>query len=390
MTKRFLALLLALVMCLSLAACGGDKDSEEEKDEEKVEQAEDKKDDGKKDDGGSESNNGGKEENSVLDRIKRKYVYNGYYEYRYDVNGKLIEECFCDYQGLRTYKITYSPDGPITGKVDYSGASITKKYEYNEVGLLITEFELDSNGQTKQITSYTYNDQGDIHTATFDYGYEINKYEYKYEYDSSGNMTKKEYYAANEQNVLIQEGDQIWRHEYEYDANGNMTLDRYVKSGNVISNHHFYEYDENNNLIKVTNTGGNTEIVYSTETYEYDANGYVTVYKKVDPENNETKDYYSCKYIAAGNVTQAIIYMDEMYSELECVYDNNNMATKSIAHIGGYKPKDDTIYRTVTREYSFDENLNVVSYKNFIDYADPDKEDYELVTDISQYYTETN
>lgn len=196
---------------------------------------------------------------------------------------------------LKTSIIEYDWDGKMVQKTyEYGQVQTLTKYEYNQVGLLIREYDCDFNNPTQENGNYythEYSMEGKlIKTLRYEkYTPEVPVSTHTFQYDASGKLIQAEYisnygtiivyYEYDADNRLIKDSSYEVRNNveilieyrtYTYDGNGNNLTLSYYDVNNVLLTKYTYEYDLNNKLIKQTRASGTSE--YYTG-YEYDQDG---------------------------------------------------------------------------------------------------------------------
>jgi hypothetical protein len=184
--------------------------------------------------------------------------------------------------------------GGSGGSGGSGGGSGSKKlpyamYAYNGSGVLIgylDELEYDSKGNPKKCKIYDansvfsgyriyeYNSNGKVVKITNDNiigfsGLSDSFYEYKYEYDSRGYVTKQSSYDAS--GVLIN-----YIEYSDYDSNGNYKKSELYNASGVLGSYSEYEYDSKGNPTKSSDYIPSTGALSGYNTYEYDSNGNIT------------------------------------------------------------------------------------------------------------------
>ncbi len=301
MTKRFLALLLALIMCLSLAACGGDKDSEEEKkDEEKIEQTE--KEQEKKKTPADYYNDALK----YLSENKDNEAYKAFVNAEgYSDSAEYLKK----FEGFCSKEITSlksSPDETLN----------IRTYEYDEYGR-VTKSTLDHKTTGNyEMDEYTYDKAGNVIEHRITPSTSPNEapdpVTYRYEYDANNNCIKEsfvEYYTDGTDRVT----------EFVYDSS-NRLVKKYVPSNAYIgyTDSYEYKYDNEGKLVKEIYT----DTYFAKETiieYSYNENGLLI------KKGNE-----SFKYDNNGNLINHQIGPSDNYADKYTYeYDTNNVLIKS-------------------------------------------------------------
>ncbi len=240
--KRFISLFLALVMCLSMAACFADEEREDEKDEEKIEKAEKEE----KEEPAKESEEY-KAAKALLDEGKVKEAYEALYAIRDDANAKALMEKFIvvptkeETEGGSVTKYEYSEEGLKEKESIYCNDRLesSRIYSYEE-GRCIKE-TLSFNGQgTKQYTYHEYNSDGLLSKSKTEYGGSVSEIEYFYNGDEKCVKQVSRDSAGNEYVI-----------EFEYDNNGN-PVKEISKQGGVVASTTTYKLDGEGRVIEIT------------------------------------------------------------------------------------------------------------------------------------------
>lgn len=167
------------------------------------------------------------------------------FEYEYNEYGKKTKETFYDAEGvMKEYseyeyskkgfllKVnSYDKNGTLCGVAEYAGRKsneppkrftaysgdghITKIFEYNEAGYIISETLYDSDGKKSRYRAYRGTGVEDNSTLTEDILYD----------------------GLN--------GEETYHHKYEYDENGRLLKETSIPGASVV-----YEYDENGRVIR--------------------------------------------------------------------------------------------------------------------------------------------
>lgn len=268
MIKRILCFAMALMMMLSLCACGG-KDAPTETSE--------------------------PEETTVLPPVS------------YDKeDGKLYREVYYNSNGLKYQSIIH---------------------EYDGFGRPAKDIELGENDAPVSYTAYEYNKDGLktaelVYSATGPEEYEF-AYRTDFEYDASGNCTRSQrtendtvvavtLYSYAENGVLIKEeqyeGEDfcICAYEYEVDANGNIIkcLRHDYMEGAQLEDR--YSYNSDNQVVAVVSYDAEGNVISRIE-HDYDAEGNETKYSVYDAQGglqSTTQNEYS--YDEAGNIEKIV------------------------------------------------------------------------------------
>ncbi|MDE5780656.1 MAG: PKD domain-containing protein [Lachnospiraceae bacterium] len=176
-------------------------------------------------------------------------------KYAYDESGNLIS---LTYPGGEIVRYTYYENGKPQTVTDYKGRKTT--YAYDKNGRLSVVSRPDGSSET-----YTYDRQGRIRTQKDKKASGEVIHEYRYTYDTSGNITQikgtDNSTALSKMETAVMEYDAANRlikyngKEVKYDADGNMTYG--PLNGRMVH----MEYDSRNRLVKA----GNTEFEYDAE-----------------------------------------------------------------------------------------------------------------------------
>lgn len=269
--KRILCLLLALVMLLSLCACGrnasevdDDEDRKNEKDTEELFE---------------ESN---KEEKITLYLRASAESDKVHIRYEYDEQGNIVRQ------------IRYH-DGEIEDEYHWEYdvmGNMTRRISYNKSGYVSSDYRFDPNAQGNSIRG-VWQDELRIH-------------ELCWEYDDKGNMTRSISFTNS---VVTSE------YHYEYDAQGNVTREVHYDHKNGLSNHDYrYQnsYDEKGNLIQ-TITRYDTDSTKTT--YEYDEKGNIAKEIIISIEYG-TKSIVEYSYVAVTVSTNQAEKLKKAYDYL--------------------------------------------------------------------------
>lgn len=268
MAKRILCFVLALMLMLSLCACGG-KDAPEDNQE--------------------------PEETTVLPPAS------------YDKeDGKLYREAYYNSNGLKYQSIIH---------------------EYDGFGRAAKDVELGENDAPVSYSTYEYNEDG-LKTATLVYsatGPEEYEFAYRidYEYDNNGNCTRETrtendtvvamtVYSYAENGVLIKEEQyegedfRICAYEYEVDENGNVIKclrHDYMEDTEMEDR---YSYNSDNQLVGVVSYDAEGNVISRIE-HDYDDEGNETKYSVYDAQGalqSSIQNEYS--YDKAGNIEKIV------------------------------------------------------------------------------------
>ena len=205
----------------------------------------------------------------------------------FDEEGNLAKETFYKYGDEVTEIDLYNSDGLLICKESFDYSHYIVRFEYDEAGILIGEYEED------------YDENDNI------------KYTYEDTYDSEGNLIKRiitdadgnSYEAAATQidedgnkRVIYQygaDGEIMFRTEEEYDDDGNLLskVSYAVYDGDRVLSCEEYSYDDEGRVIDKI-----YELVDVTETrYEYSDEGYL--YK----ESRISESYYYPQVYSDGS-----------------------------------------------------------------------------------------
>lgn len=189
------------------------------------------------------------------------------------------------------------------------------KYEY-EAGKISTITNLDSQGEKKNIETYTYNDNGQIIAKAYEdlenpeessnskYIYNTDgmltenkqydaqdnlEYERKYTFDFEENLTEANIYDTSDGSTSV-------RH-YEYDEKGNIVFEDFSKGEINDTTTYSYTYDVNGGIFTVTKDSDCIKTIYTFENnkmvekdfYIYDELKLVQKYQYADDETTSEK-----------------------------------------------------------------------------------------------------
>jgi antitoxin component YwqK of YwqJK toxin-antitoxin module len=280
--KKIIAISLALVMALSLCACGGDNAPGGSKDDEKVSVS-------------LFTQVIMTEKDSDGDTDTMKGVV------EYDENYNII--------GTKTYindKLNYE----VTYDKDITKPMLEKSY-YEDGTRTSTEV-------------YVYDENGNCleRTSTYDNGEETTVNKEIYTYDANGNILTEKRYEG---------GELYYEFRYTYTASGKLESETHNWNGEESWTR--YTYDEHDNIL--TEKQGSGEEVDTSRTYEntYE-NGKLT---EVKIYRGETLDERIC-YDADGNEILEIGYSDgeESYRS-ESTYENDKLVKNVVSYDGQQK-----------------------------------------------------
>ena len=367
MFKKLIALLLALVMILSIAACSEktDKKDDQNNDEKTTASTEEVKDAVVKqalaliDDGDIQGaydllwaiDNRNEEQEEMFKKFvwvktEETHVQDGNTIYSlkssYNLDGYLVSCDVVSEDDNTSEKMVYDKDNNL---LSYKEGSHNIVHTYDQKGNMLTskygehiteEFTYYSNGQLK---SYTYKTPDNAAVLYSIYGPQL----FTVPYDKNGNVLSKKRVSNN--------GEESW-HEtiYTYDKNGNVLTEDYTDSSGDWYKY-VYSYDNKGNLLTVVATnvyvGGQGERTSYTTTYTYDKNNNVLTEHTSSSDGTWTKKVYT--YDKSGNVLT------------ETDTDNNG---KNITITNTYD-KNSNILKTESSEstttYSYDKNGNKLS-----------------------------
>lgn len=268
MAKRFLCFALALVLMLSLCACGGKKGGDEPADAEEtivLPPASYDKEDGKLYREVYYNSNGLKFSSII-------YEYDGYGRIASEIelgeNDAPVSKSTFEYNdaGQKTAMLNYTAEGPE----EYSFA-YRVDYEYDENGNLVRE-QRTENDVIVAITVYEYNENGILIKKDQYEGEDFMICSYEYELDENGNAKR-----CIRHDFI--EGVDI-ENRYTYDSKGNMITDVSCDADGAVQNRMEYDYDENGNEIKCSIYDGFGGLQSST-TNEYSYDDYGNIEKVV-------------------------------------------------------------------------------------------------------------
>lgn len=197
-------------------------------------------------------------------------------EYEYDESGKIkIIKNYSDYVSNPDYYFYY--------KYEYDeNNNLISRYPYSKYGELI--------GSRQMECEYEYLENGNMIKTTCYYQMydDIRNIEYKEaeEYDINGKLVKTIYYECDYPKPEV---DVSGYSEYEYDKNGNVTKRAHCNADGEVEDIsvYSYTYNEKGDMIKKTLTSGNGSGY--TENYEYDRNGNLVKYSKLDWKEDKSE-----------------------------------------------------------------------------------------------------
>ena len=322
--KKFFALLLVAVMCLSLVACGGKSGNTETPSSGENTES----------NGDSTSNNTNlqKRYNKIIEMFN-KYVENGWF--RSPTDDRLEDQAATEYlynefKALGNYKDceTY----------------LEKFIVIPDALSRITYTETDNFGQTTECTAatYSYSKFGECPTLTnifnflnIDYeGVESSDIDYNYLYDENKRLSGIEVYNGK---IFIQVA-------LEYDSKGNIVKAHFITAEEKYTN--TYTYDESNRLISA-------DVIYRASVYySHLFEGYFARYEYNEVEKLSRKIIYDRDWISL-EPSDSPRYIEYSYNEngyliqMREGYDDSNQAGT---------------YRWIETEvYTIDENGNILS-----------------------------
>lgn len=324
--RKIIAISLALVMALSLCACGGDN-----------------------------TPGGGKKDETVTASLFTQVIMS-----QTDSDGKTSTM-----KGVVEYDDNYNLIGTKTYLNDKLNYEVTYDKDYNKPLLEKSYYEDD--GRTYTSTEvYVYDTNGNCleRTSTHENGEKNPVNKTVCTYDANGNiLTEKRY----------EDGELYYEFHYTYTASGK--LESETQKWNDSENWTRYTYDEHDNIL--TEQQGSGEEVGTSKTYEntYE-NGMLT---EVKIYRGETLDERIC-YDADGNKTLEIGYSDNEESyRSESTYANGKLVKVIVFYDGQqqsiqlytYDAKGNLTERSYTygndepqcRVYTYNDNGNVIGLK---------------------------
>lgn len=254
--KKMLALLLALLLILSLAACGKDDDSDKHSDD------------------GIDANQGDqtKPTTETPEATRGVFLPTEMVKTIHMEEGNAIwrEVYTYDRQGNRISTTSYKPDGSIssvcTMEYDEKGNLIRETYESGSVyeyayDSLGNQYCTLSFGKTKELELDDLGRAIRVGTDTITYAEDMLSY-IRYCYSDSGELTEYTEHILDAQGHVIttrrchENGNLIYRTDYVY-KNGQMVqlLSYAMNSDTHVSTSHKYTYDVYGNLLADTFTG---------------------------------------------------------------------------------------------------------------------------------------
>lgn len=323
--KKWIALLLALVMALSLCACAEKDDVSKKGDGEKVEV-------------------------SLFAQI-------------------LMTETNSDGE-TETMKavVEYDEDYNVIGTKTYSNDKLSYEVTYDkDINKPLVQKSYSEDGVRSDVTEYTYDENGNCleNTSTY-YGEETLVSKCVSTYDANGNVLTEKYYENGELN---------YEYRYSYTASGKLEEEVNIWDGEESWTR--YTYDEQDNIL--TEEQGVGEETYTTKSYKntYE-NGKLT---QVEVYEGDELDERIC-YDADGNETLTASYSDgEEYYRTETTYENGKLV-KYVSYYDGeesykrlctynadgkitersYIYSDGETYRNT---YSYNDNGDLVGVKGY-------------------------
>ncbi len=303
--KRYLSVILAMLLIFTLAACGVKKDNA---------------------DGGADSD---KTTGQSVQQVTELFTYSGKKEsvevlVGFYVDGRLDRGYSYDSNGNMILDINYMEDG--------STEKEKEEWLYDDANRLIKESYTDNySSYSTRTTDYTYEGTRLIKAVKSD----GSRTEYKT--DDYGNVTE-------EQNILA-DGAKAGRTVYEYDVYGNTTLRAVYKADGSFDYEYRYEYDEAGNVkVETCSRSDGTE---SKTLREYNTDGKLLKYERFD--NGVRIRDYGYEYDENGSMTK---YYEYIYGESTAkVYE-----TYYINDADGARTRYDKFEDGVLTEYCTYEN----------------------------------
>ena len=299
--KKWIALMLATVMALSLCACGKDDSSKK---------SEDPKD--------------SKVTAMLFTQVEMTETYDGQ-----TTTMRAVVEYDDDYNVIGTK--TYTDD-----KLSYE---VTYDKDINKPLLEKSYYE---DGERSHVAEYTYDENGNCleYTSTFDDGEEVTVDKCVSTYDAEGNVLTEKYYDN---------GELSYEYRYSYTASGKPAEEVSIWDGE--ESWIRYTYDDQDNIL--TEEQGAGEETYTAKSYKntYE-NGKLT---QVDIYVGDELDE-RIVYDADGNETLSAGYMDgeETYRS-ESTYENGRLVREA-----SYNQGEETSVRTYT--YNADGKVTEYTY----------------------------
>lgn len=200
--------------------------------------------------------------------LRSKLVYMATYEagdgqvgsFTYDAAGYLIG---ASYVSSLPTDVTYTHDGHGNLLTQFSQEKSSTNYwsqdEYTYENGLVTRIVSTNLYGPNNVTSYTYNGNGQPVSKTYECSYEPDCHTATYTYDAAGRLTAVE---------SVHKNGTVSRTTYAYDANGNK-----AEVAESINTGYYrcwtYTYDAAGRLLTTTESG----VTSGTTTYAYDADG---------------------------------------------------------------------------------------------------------------------
>lgn len=244
----------------------------------------------------------------------------------YDKLDRLVEVCYTDTNNgnviIKHYRYHYTKDGSIARVDDVLTGTYTV-YQYNTSGALMEVIQVDATNHVDSFFTYTYNDQNALHTAKFNYKYDVGSETelgivlYSYEYDDSNileSYTIGSAGTAADGNIAFMYDDigrTIQKNTYLTGFTNETEItfvEKIQQSTSLISTFkstinqgttttYTFTYDIRGNITRITDTAGNIT------TYVYDDQNQLTR-ENFSNASDSTKSYtYVYEYDKAGNRT---------------------------------------------------------------------------------------
>ena len=213
----------------------------------------------------------------------------------YDERGNLLtREIATEWNGqIQRSKKSYTYDDRnrvLTERSENEDYWEETAYTYDDQGYVIKESYNDFYNDKYEIT-YTYGEQGNLETKTCDYAQsDYNDYTYSYTYDAEGNKIAEDY----------RETGGFHRHiDYTYDENGNLLKEKMHTAVTT------YAYDDRGNLLKRRYEDSRPGSFYwEEELYTYDDRENVLTWEQKYSDGDWHK--YTYTYDDKGNLTTKI------------------------------------------------------------------------------------
>ncbi|MCQ2462340.1 MAG: fibronectin type III domain-containing protein [Clostridia bacterium] len=249
--------------------------------------------------------------------------------YTYDSNGNLTKKREFDEIGINTITYSYDSKGNVIRR--RCNDNIDTTYTYDSNGNLIEEFEKNGDGWDY------YDDDCVTRTNT-------------YTYDGKSNLTKA---------VVKYSDGYTYTTTYTYNSKGNLTK-KVTKYSNGHTSTTTYTYDSKGNLMK--------KVVK-------DSDGDTTTYTYGDDWTTQTA---TCTYDSKGNLIKKAI-KDFNGNTTTYIYDSKGNLTKKV--------EEDSDGRTYTTTYTYDSNGNLIKKSISSDsYANPTTTTYEYAKAVKTVY----